>query len=221
MFWIPEFSFNWLTTRNNSSTVIAHVQEKCKNEPSWALGYWYFTFRDLSSQKVDQFLRSLVRSLCSQRRDTPTVIEEEYMQARYGDLSPSTKSLMNMLNSVLDGFENVYVLVDALDECPKLGKDQSRERDELLERIHEICSWNKPCLHILTTSRKEKDVEESLADLSKNIYNFQTVTVHGHHVEQDIRKYIQRKLAARQFKTWEPELKREVQEELAAQAGGM
>lgn len=201
--------------------MITHIQEIYKSELGWALGYWYFTFRDLNSQKVDQFLCSMVRSLYSQRRDTPTVIEEEYMQSNDGLLFPSTKSLMKMLNSVLDGFENGYILVDALDECPKLGGDQERERAELLERIHEICSWNKACLHILTTSRKEKDIEESLTDLSKNINNFQLVTVHGLHVKQDINKYLQLKLTASQFKTWGPELKREVQEKLVTQADGM
>jgi hypothetical protein len=128
---------------------------------------------------------------------------------------------MDMLNSVLDGFENVYVLMDALDECPKHSADQDRERDELLERIREICSWDNSCLHILTTSRKEKDIEESLTDLSRNITNFQVITVHGGHVEHDIRTYIQRKLAAHQFKTWQPKLKAEVQEKLATQADGM
>ena len=128
---------------------------------------------------------------------------------------------MNMLNSVLDGFENVYILLDALDECPKRGTNQNLERDELLERIHEICSWNNPCLHILTTSRKEKDIEESLTDLSNNISNFQVVDVHGRHVEHDIRTYIESKLAAHHFKTWQPALKVEVQEKLATQADGM
>jgi ankyrin repeat domain-containing protein 50 len=212
-------NINKLTGFIDSSTVIAHIQEQCKNEPNSAVVYWYFTFRDSASQKVDQCLRSLVTNLCSKRRDTPKALQEVYEQANNGQLSPSTKSLMAMLNSVIDGFEHVYIFLDALDECPKSGKE--RERDELLERLHEICSWKKDCLHVLTTSRKERDIEDSLLDLSSKHENFKIITVQGAHVEQDIKKYIRNKLDARQFKGWKAELKVEVEIKLASQADGM
>jgi hypothetical protein len=67
--------------------------------------------------------------------------------------------MMAMLNAAIDGFDDVYVFLDALDECPKSGKQQEHELDNLMGRLHEMCSWNKEGLHILTPSRKERDIE--------------------------------------------------------------
>ena len=97
-----------LTRFTDSSIVIAHIQEQCKNEPNSAVAYWYFTFRDSDSQSVDQCLRSLVTNLCSKRKETPKALQEAYELANNGQLSPSTESLMKMLNSAIDGFEHVY-----------------------------------------------------------------------------------------------------------------
>jgi hypothetical protein len=183
--------------------------------------YWYFTFRDSASQNVDHCLRSLAINLCSKRADIPQALKEAYQQSNNGQLSPSTKTLMEILNDATDGFENVYIFLDALDECPISGKQQERERDQLMDRIHEICGWKKQCLHMLNTSRKERDIQESLASLSKELDNFNEISVQGALVEEDIRKYIRQSLTARQFNYWRPELKKEVETALASQASGM
>ena len=157
----------------------------------------------------------------SKRKETPKALQEAYELANNGQLSPSTESLMKMLNSAIDGFEHVYIFLDALDECPKSGGEQEREREELLTRIHEICSWNKDCLHIITTSRKEKDIEESFTRLSTCHNNFKTVAFQGAHIEEDIKKYVRAKFKSGQFKNWSLELKKEAEIKLASQADGM
>jgi hypothetical protein len=163
----------------------------------------------------------LVTNLCSKRKDTPKTLQEEYELANNGQLSPSTESLMRMLNSAIDGFEHVYIFVDALDECPKSGRKQKRERDDLLERLHEICLWKKDCLHIFTTSRKERNIEEALMNLFREHENFKIINVQGSYVEEDIKKYIRQKFKSRQFKKWKADLKEEAEQKLASQANGM
>ena len=183
--------------------------------------YWYFTFRDSITQKTDQCLRSIITNLCSKRSDTPRELQEAYTDANDGQLSPSTACLMTILNAVIDGFEDIYIFLDALDECPISGQAQERERDDLLKAIGEICSWQKDSLHLFVTSRKEKDIEESFEELSIAQDNFQAISVEGSHVEEDINKYIQQKLNSRQFKSWKPDLKHEVGKKLGSQAEGM
>ncbi len=140
------------------STAIDHIQKKCKDEPNTAIVYWYFSFRDAASQKVDNCLRSLVTRLCSKRRDIPKELQDAYELANNGQESPSTKSLMMMLSSVIEGFEHVYLFIDALDECPRIDSTMGGERSDLMEKIYDISSWNKQCLHILTTSKFLFDV---------------------------------------------------------------
>ncbi len=48
-------------------------------------------------------------------------------------------------------------ILDALDEC--------KERQELLTDIDEIAGWKNRKLHMLATSRRENDIEESLEPL--------------------------------------------------------
>jgi hypothetical protein len=72
-------------------------------------------------------------------------------------------TLMMTLRQILGSFQHTYVIFGALDECT--------ERDELLRLIDEIVSWKLGSLHILATSRKERDIEDSLTCLvSPQIY---------------------------------------------------
>jgi hypothetical protein len=47
-------------------------------------------------------------------------------------------------------FDEAYIILDALDEC--------KDGMELLENVDEIAGWNLKKLHILATSRREKDI---------------------------------------------------------------
>jgi len=57
-------------------------------------------------------------------------------------------------------FKETYLVVDTLDECV--------ERQDLLATVEELTGWKDTNLHILTTSRREKDIEESIEHLTDN-----------------------------------------------------
>jgi hypothetical protein len=67
------------------------------------------------------------------------------------------KALHSTLRLILDDFHHVYVVIDALDECT--------ERNELLDWIDEIAQWKVGKLHLLATSRQERDIEKRLQSL--------------------------------------------------------
>ena len=74
----------------------------------------------------------------------------------------------------------------------------STDRVELLSVIEEMQSWKFDKLHVLVTSRKEKNIQESLGNLLKN--NEQT-DIESVRVDDDIRAYIQERLSTdRQLK---------------------
>lgn len=179
--------------------------------------YWYFTFTNVEKQKVSNFLCSSVADICSNRRDTPKALQDAYDRANCGRQEPTHECMMAMLKEVATGFENIYLFMDGLDECPKSGG----ERDRLLSVIHEIYGWEMGSLHILATSRRETDIEESIQRLDRCIGSFAVVGVQGAHVEQDIKKYIQHRLQDRVFLKWKPILKRDVEAKLTSQADGM
>jgi hypothetical protein len=163
----------------------------------------------------------MIGRLCSGRSDLPEGLQKAHDNAIYNQELPGTDDLMTILRTSLDEFEHVYMFFDALDECPKYSQTQVRDRDQLLERINEIRSWGENCLHIFATSRNERDIEESLTDLSAPITNFTSVTFQGEAVENDIKAYIRKRLSAHQFKTCRKEIKEEIESKLTSQANGM
>lgn len=200
-----------------SSTVIDHVQERCKNDLFAVVVYWYFTFTDTKKQDIHSCLRSLIAGIYRNRRDSPPAVQAEYERSNFGQHLASVESLLQMLREVAAGLDNVYIVLDALDECPKL--DDSRSN--LLSYIREIVGCEIAQLHILTTSRRETDISESFDPARYELGRFQSISIQGVHVESDIKRYLENRLQETAFRTWKPQLKRDVETKLATQADGM
>ncbi|RDL34761.1 uncharacterized protein BP5553_07889 [Venustampulla echinocandica] len=220
---VDDNSFLWLNGGAGAgksilcSTVIDHVQGRCKNDPFAVVVYWYFTFANTEKQNIHNCLRSLVAGIYRNRRDTPIAVREEYERSNSGQHIPNRKSLLLMLQEVMAGLDSVYLVLDALDECPK--SDDSR--CSLLDCIHDIFGWELAQLHILATSRSEVDISESFDSFLHQSGRFQAISVQGIHVERDIKKYLGHRLEAGAFRTWKPPLKRDIETKLASQADGM
>lgn len=113
----------------------------------------------------------------------------------------------------MTSLEDTYIILDALDECA--------ERDELLTDLEAIISWEDASLHVLTTSRREKDIEEVLTTLSdtRNRISIQSALVNA-----DIRTYIHYRLQIdRKLKKWQklPKVQLEIEDTLMRKADGM
>ena len=120
---------------------------------------------------------------------------------------------MATLHSMMKTFDDVYIIMDALDE--------SNDRLELLECIEKIADWKDVPLHILATSRRESDIEDSLQPLCsvESSISIQTAIVN-----QDIRQYVHDRLRAdRRFRRWQSQtqIQQEIANHLARKAGGM
>jgi hypothetical protein len=61
------------------------------------------------------------------------------------------------LRNLIQKFDEVYILLDALDESPRPGK-----RGAVLSAVKEMRKWLLPGLHLLVTSRDEPDIRKSL-----------------------------------------------------------
>jgi hypothetical protein len=58
---------------------------------------------------------------------------------------------------MLKDFQQTFIILDALDEC--------KEREELLGLLENFIDWEVESLHVLATSRRERDIEEALEPL--------------------------------------------------------
>ncbi|KAF3022400.1 hypothetical protein E8E14_003859 [Neopestalotiopsis sp. 37M] len=139
------------------STIIRNIQN---NFPHSA--YWYFRFDNQISQDVSQMLRSIIRQLSSS--PLPEEIQSLFELHGQRGSEPSLEELVTALNGTIDLLaQDVYIVLDALDECPH--KDKKGQRDRLLHCIN-ILGRTHPHLHLLVTSRPEPDIERELRSIA-------------------------------------------------------
>ena len=191
------------------STIIQKVIETYMTKPAIAVVYFYFDFNDRSKQRSDSLVRSLLTQLLAQCPSLPGCLESAYSRSQDGQQQPTTETLTSLLHQVLQGFGHTYLFFDALDECV--------DRDELHSLIMEITQWNISTLHMLATSRREKDIEDALQPLVTCQICIQSAVV-----DTDIRVYILDRLSNDlKLKKWPTEAKREIEKALMVGANGM
>jgi hypothetical protein len=144
-------------------------------------------------------------------------LEKAYKQANNGLQRPTTANLIELLKVVVEGFKDIYLIVDAIDECPKLRG----ERAKFIDLIREILSWDIPQMHIFVTSRREQDIIDAFAKLSRGSGHIEEINVHGEQCQRDIEKYITHRLKDDIFEWWSLKLKKRVRKELSTQAQWM
>ncbi|KAF8532438.1 hypothetical protein JB92DRAFT_2679476, partial [Gautieria morchelliformis] len=150
-------SFLWLHGKPGAGkTVLCStiIQELINH--SLVVAYFYFDYhsKDIQPHSV---LRALIEQLSSKCTSIPDSLEKLFSAYADSRRSPALDELKSTLMSVIGSFKNVYIVFDALDECPS--------RPEFLKLLEEIHGWNLDHLHLLATSRKEQDIEETLSGL--------------------------------------------------------
>lgn len=199
---------------NFSSTIIDHLQAKCQEDRNSALAYYYFDFNESTNQKAATFLSSVIAQLCFQCSVLPDGVRMLYQRCNDGNQTPTGKDLLTALEGSLEGFEDVFIIIDAVDECSK----DNNEREDLLKILKYIHGWSNSSLHLLTTSRRETDIESALAPL----LCLPAISIGSAQVDADINVYVKSELEMlSKEKRWPRDLEIEVEETLVRGSTGM
>ncbi|KAF2667457.1 hypothetical protein BT63DRAFT_292722 [Microthyrium microscopicum] len=194
-----------------SASIIEDVQQ---SRPGLALAFFYFSFNDPEKQLFDSFCRSIFQQLTRQALIIPKPIKELFRSCTSGRRTPTVYELVKVLGDLVGAFPGCYLIVDALDE--------SSEPDNVLRLLKDLWSReNIPHLHILMTSRKERDIELSLSGF---VADEDCVSLQTKSVDEDIRRYVQYCWDHDpKFKKWRKnsELKAQVEKSLMLKASGM
>ena len=195
-------------TRVRSSTTIEELSRHCRSRPSFAIAYFYFDFqsKDTSLRAV---LQSLIKQLSLQCSRIPEVLEKLFTQNANGYQPATLEELTSTIMSIIGDFQEVYVVFDALDECP--------ERDELMILLRKLHDGKLDTLHLLATSRKERDIEDTLKTLVSHEVPMDESLVDG-----DIRVHVSKILeTAIEFRMCSVEEKDKIKTTLIDGAHGM
>lgn len=182
--------------------------------------YFYFDFTDNQKQSLDNMAGSLVCQLYGHSRVSQEPLKELSRRCIDGREKPSTETLLstfvNMLHKHLeltpDSASNVYIVIDALDEC-------LAPRTELLEWLRDFMQTLPLGVHLLVTSRKETDIESKLTSVIEEV-----VAIQAGPINEDIRAYVHDRIQNDdEFEKWRrmEMIRREIEERLMDKADGM
>lgn len=114
----------------------------------------------------------------------------------------------------MGGPGQVFIIIDALDECP----NDNTERRDLCAVLKEMKAWATANLHTLVTSRREVDLVEALNPLS----TIDPISIQGGVVKSDIRMFVQTELSNDlKLQKWPTNIRYEIEEALVKGAEGM
>lgn len=196
-----------------SSAVIQDLLQSCAGDPGKIIVYFYFDFNDAQKQKSEFMLRSLISQLSEHCVKIPAALESLFAECKNGERQPSLDALLEAMPELIKQFPATYIILDALDEC--------NNRGELLEVLESMAGWQLERLHMIVTSRKEQDIEDSLESFidKQNVVCLQSALVN-----EDIREFVRHRLYVdKRFKRWHKneELRQEIEETLMKKAHGM
>jgi hypothetical protein len=183
------------------------------------MAYFFFDFKDTGKQDCRALLSSLLVQLSDRSEKLCDVLLALRSAHQDGSEQPTNDSLARCLKDMLTiiGPMPIYLIVDALDECPNdSGIPSSREK--VLKLVKELVGLHHPNLHMCITSRPEFDIRTTIGPLAT-----QLVSLHDESGQKrDINDYVSSVVRSdERMKRWRDCDKTMVIGKLAERADGM
>ena len=183
------------------------------------MAYYYFDFRDVKKQDCYGLLCSLVSQLSAKSDSCYSVLSELYSDNSCGTQKPDVGALKNCLVDMLSlpGQGQIYIIVDALDECPNFPGTPSA-REEVLEFVKEIRNLKLLNVNLCVASRPEMDIRSVLEPLTSL-----KISLHDEIGQtRDIVEYLKSVVRSdRSMRRWKEEDKQLVIDTLSDRVNGM
>lgn len=193
-----------------SCSIIEDLETSQTNES--VVLYFFFDFNDQSKQTFENMIRSLVFQLCSSNGQLHSVVEQLY--DKKGSTQLSLKDLCDTLQEMVSKLSNVFLVLDALDECTT--------RESLLKWLTIISQ--KRSIRAIVASRRLEDIQCSLEEwvVPGNIREFEETPVN-----EDIRAFVQQRLRhpeqSKLAATWKsrPDILERIETTVVGKSNGM
>ncbi|KAH9969910.1 hypothetical protein BC827DRAFT_1372614 [Russula dissimulans] len=224
--WKQNGSLLWIRGNPGSgkSILCSAIIEDIKNmreSGSALVAYYYFDFKEVAKRHVRGLLTSLLMQLCDGSDSCWDIFSEFYTRCGNGQEYPGDAALAQCLKAMLDrpGQVPVYIIIDALDECPNnIGTPSAREK--VLSFVEDLVLSHRSNLFMCITSRPEQDIQSVLSPL---ISTPRRVSLHDEGGQrEDINSYIRYFVQNdRAMRRWRAEDKDLVIAILSERANGM
>ncbi|KAF3934727.1 hypothetical protein ABW20_dc0106703 [Dactylellina cionopaga] len=195
-----------------SSIVIGHLKAISTYQPL----YFYFDDNDINKQSLEKMLRVLTSQLYRLFGNNSKELDSLFSSCNNGKDQPTLQSLRKAFLSMTEKAEEVWLVLDALDECGR-GK-----RKELLSWIRNIfIDSDRRNIHLLVTSRREEDIESEIVKCATKPC---IVSIGSDLIGKDINAYIKFRVGeCSEFERWRsrPKEREKIETVLAEKVNGM
>ncbi|KAL6895726.1 purine and uridine phosphorylase [Trichoderma longibrachiatum] len=196
-----------------TSVVIDHLATRLMKYPTIGIAYLYCTFnhqklQTAELQTTEQLLSSVLRQLASSCDPFPVSTKKLYEKHKAKDSRPSREQLVADIEAVANLYTEVYVVIDAIDECQL---PSVRQFLDVLFELQSSCN-----MRIFATSRFIPEVEQWFKRARSSFLQIRAE-------KGDIAKYVEGELQHSSTNVIEddPELQEEIKIELSQAADGM
>ena len=191
-----------------ASFLAEEIEKHCTSSSSESskLGHaYYYCYFGHNQDESSHFLRWIIGQLCRQSLKVPKELQNIYKSGKI----PTLSCLLSVLHNAMEGFERIYLVLDAVDE--------SMPRADLLRVIRDLSTDARfSALGLLVTSRRYIDIEQVLEACSIPI------TMSNPFIEEDIRTLVLSTVKSdARYQQWPEHLRREMQDSIPNRANGM
>ena len=183
-----------------------------------SVAYFYFDFKDIDKQKLQDLLPSLLIQLSTRSDVRCDVLSRLHSSHDRGVRKPNDRTMINCLKEMLtlDAQGPTYIIMDAIDECP-LTSSVPSPREEVLELVEELVGLH-PDVHICVTSRPELDIQTILEPLTPHPVSLHDETGQQQDIADYVRSFVH---GDRRMRRWRDEDQDLVIKTLPEKADGM
>jgi hypothetical protein len=148
-----------------SAAIIQHIME-LRDARRATLAYFYYDFQDEAKQNVANALTSLLIQLSAYSEPCCDIVHRLYLTHGRGAQRSMDDILIDCLEKMLTAATQhpIFIVMDALDECPGIGMPTPREA--VLDLLKRLVRLQLPNLHVCVTSRPETDIQTMLKPLA-------------------------------------------------------
>ncbi|KAK3994869.1 ankyrin repeat-containing domain protein [Cladorrhinum sp. PSN332] len=187
------------------STMVNYIDERTERSQV-AIAFIYCDYRDPTTKSEVEILSSITRQLAEQCKPLP--LEVRTFRDRYaGKMTrPSVEERLALIRFLAQRFRRTYILIDALDECPK------ENRLRFLNLARKLESF----VRLLITCRPFVDLQGKFSNLFRL-----DIVAHESDIQAYLESMIDKDEEMQCYAVRDPNLKRDIIKSLLAKADGM
>ena len=198
------------------SSIVIQALDTCGKGK--AVLYFYFDFTDQGKQKLEDIVRSLARQLALLQDDCQKLLDALYSSCGNGSRQPSCDELCKLFLAMLKNTNEIWIVIDALDESTSRTGSSS---ESVLAWLKEIFCNKETIIHMLATSRPERDITSAMDNMEVFV---QHIAIQAENIQPDICSYVGFRLQEdpelQRWRAWK-EMQSEIETSVLREADGM